>query len=196
MHVSRDVRRQLGRDGPADATGGGSEYDGVSASGDASNRLDRGRGRRRGRSGAVPGDGERDRSAEPRRGTNNHYIVGDNVYGVAVHVRAELPHVQHRRVSPAPTSWDVTFESDSPVRGQRHRLRVPDLHRRRGHVSDGDQPDLGISDPYELTQEQFDASVDAPEATEGVDQRLLGALHRRDRRLRGRLDGRLARRGR
>ena len=45
--------------------------------------------------------------------------------------------------------------------GQGDGVRQPDLHRRRGAVYlKATQPDLGITDPYELTQDQFDAAVD------------------------------------
>ena len=45
------------------------------------------------------------------------------------------------------------------VQGQDHGPGQPDPDRRRRAVSVKDAADLGITDPYELTQDQFDAAV-------------------------------------
>ena len=58
------------------------------------------------------------------------------------------------------------------------------------------KPDLGITDPYELTQEQFDAAVELLKQQSEMVERLLGAVHGRDRRVRRRLDGGRGPRGR
>jgi putative spermidine/putrescine transport system substrate-binding protein len=62
-------------------------------------------------------------------------------------------------VSPAPTSWDVTFEADSPYAGQVTAYDDPIFIADAAMYLMTHEPDLGITDPYELTQEQFDASV-------------------------------------
>ena len=64
-------------------------------------------------------------------------------------------------VTPAPDSWGAVFDEGLAVQGQGHGIRLADLHRRRRAVPLEDtQPDLGITDPYALDQEQFDAAVD------------------------------------
>ena len=63
-------------------------------------------------------------------------------------------------VSPAPTSWDVTFEADSPYAGKVTAYDSPIFIADAAMYLMATQPDLGITDPYELTQEQFDASVE------------------------------------
>ena len=64
-------------------------------------------------------------------------------------------------VKPAPNSWAAVFdEARAEVQGPGHRVRQPDLHRRRGAVPEGTQPELGIENVYELDQEQFDAAID------------------------------------
>jgi putative spermidine/putrescine transport system substrate-binding protein len=100
-------------------SGGGAEYDGVSASGDASNRLIAG-----GDVGAVDPQLFPDMAnvigpLNPEGGTNTaHYIVDDNVYGVPYMYGPNFLMYNSEEVSPEPTSWDVTFEADSPYAGK------------------------------------------------------------------------------
>ena len=55
---------------------------------------------------------------------------------------------------------DPRPEGGVAVQGQDQRLRRPDLHRGRRGVPEGAQPDLGIENPYELDEEQFNAAID------------------------------------
>jgi putative spermidine/putrescine transport system substrate-binding protein len=141
--------------------GGGAEFDGVSASGDASNRLIAG-----GDVGAVdpslfPEMENVIAPLNPDGGTNtDHYIVGDNVFGVPYMYGPNFLMYNTEEVSPAPTSWDVTFETDSPYAGKVTAYDSPIFIADAAMYLMATQPDLGITDPYELTQEQFDASVD------------------------------------
>jgi len=141
--------------------GGGSEYDGVSASGDASNRLIAG-----GDVGAVdpslfPEMENVIAPINPDGGTNtDHYIVDGNVYGTPYMYGPNFLMYNTEEVSPAPTSWDVTFETDSPYAGKVTAYDSPIFIADAAMYLMAHQPDLGITDPYELTQEQFDASVD------------------------------------
>ena len=141
--------------------GGGAEFDGVSASGDASNRLIAG-----GDVGAVdpslfPEMENVIAPLNPDGGTNtDHYIVGDNVFGVPYMYGPNFLMYNTEEVSPAPTSWDVTFEADSPYAGKVTAYDSPIFIADAAMYLMATQPDLGITDPYELTQEQFDASVD------------------------------------
>jgi putative spermidine/putrescine transport system substrate-binding protein len=141
--------------------GGGSEYDGVSASGDASNRLIAG-----GDVGAVdpslfPEMANVIAPINPDGGTNtDHYIVDGNVYGTPYMYGPNFLMYNTEEVSPAPTSWDVTFEPTSPYAGKVTAYDSPIYIADAAMYLMAKQPDLGITDPYELTQEQFDAAVD------------------------------------
>ena len=141
--------------------GGGTVYDGVSASGDASNRLIAG-----GDVGAIdtslfPQFANVIGPLNPDGGTNNaHYVVDGNVYGTPYMYGPNFLMYNTDKVSPAPTSWDVTFESDSPYAGSITVYDSPIYIADAAMYLMAHNPDLGITDPYELSQEQFDAAVD------------------------------------
>ena len=141
--------------------GGGTVYDGVSASGDASNRLIAG-----GDVGAIdtslfPEFANVIGPLNPDGGTNNaHYVVDGNVYGTPYMYGPNFLMYNTEEVSPAPTSWDVTFEADSPYAGQITAYDSPIFIADAAMYLMAHNPDLGITDPYELSQEQFDAAVD------------------------------------
>ena len=141
--------------------GGGSVYDGVSASGDASNRLIAG-----GDVGSIdtalfPAFADVIAPLNPDGGTNTeHYVVDGNVYGAPYMYGPNFLMYNTEEVSPAPTSWDVTFEPDSPYAGKVTAYDSPIFIADAAMYLMAHQPDLGITDPYELTQEQFDAAVD------------------------------------
>jgi putative spermidine/putrescine transport system substrate-binding protein len=140
--------------------GDGSVYDGVSASGNASNRLIEAKD-----VGAVdpalfPDLENVIAPLHPETGTNNaHYIVDGNMYGTPYMYGPNFLMYNTEVVDPAPTSWDVTFEADSPYAGQVTAYDDPIFIADAAMYLMTHQPDLGITDPYELTQEQFDASV-------------------------------------
>jgi putative spermidine/putrescine transport system substrate-binding protein len=142
-------------------SGGGAEYDGVSASGDASNRLIAG-----GDVGAIdpalfPEMENVIAPLNPDGGSDTrHYIVDGNVYGTPYMYGPNFLMYNTEVVTEAPTSWDVTFEADSPYAGQVTGYDAPIFIADAAMYLMAHQPDLGITDPYELTQEQFDAAVD------------------------------------
>jgi putative spermidine/putrescine transport system substrate-binding protein len=141
--------------------GEGGVYDGVSASGNASNRLIAA-----GDVGAVdpalfPDLENVIGPLHPETGTNNaHYVVDGNVYGVPYMYGPNFLMYNTDVVTPAPTSWDVTFEADSPYAGSVTAYDDPIFIADAAMYLMTHNPDLGITDPYELTQEQFDASVE------------------------------------
>jgi putative spermidine/putrescine transport system substrate-binding protein len=141
--------------------GGGSVYDGVSASGNASNRLIAG-----GDVGAVdpalfPDFPNVIAPLQPETGTNNsHYVVDGNVYGVPYVYGPNFLMYNTEVVTPAPTSWDVTFEPDSPYAGKVAAYDDPVFIADAAVYLKTHNPDLGITDPYELTQAQLDAAVE------------------------------------
>ncbi len=78
----------------------------------------------------------------------------------------------------APTSWDVTFEEMELPDGQSNKGRVQAFD---GPIYLADaalylkyhNPELGIDNPYDLTQEQFDAVVALLTSQRDTDQPLL-----------------------
>jgi putative spermidine/putrescine transport system substrate-binding protein len=140
--------------------GGGEVYDGVSASGNASNRLIEA-----GDVGAVdpalfPDLENVIAPLHPETGTNNsHYVVDGNMYGTPYMYGPNFLMYNTDVVDPAPTSWDVTFESDSPYAGSVTAYDDPIFIADAAMYLMATNPDLGITDPYELTQEQFDAAI-------------------------------------
>ena len=141
--------------------GGGTVYDGVSASGDASNRLIAG-----GDVGAInpslfPQFENVIRPLNPDGGTNTeHYVVDGNVYGTPYMYGPNFLMYNTKEVTPAPTSWDVTFETDSPYAGSITVYDSPIFIADAAMYLMAHNPDLGITDPYELSREQFDAAVE------------------------------------
>jgi putative spermidine/putrescine transport system substrate-binding protein len=141
--------------------GGGTVYDGVSASGDASNRLIAG-----GDVGAIdtslfPQFANVIGPLNPDGGTNNaHYVVDGNVYGTPYMYGPNFLMYNTEEVTPAPTSWDVTFEADTPYAGSITVYDSPIFIADAAMYLMAHNPDLGITDPYELSREQFDAAVE------------------------------------
>ena len=149
--------------------GGGSVYDGVSASGDASNRLIAG-----GDVGAVdpalfPEFANVIAPLVPETGTNNaHYVVDGSVYGTPYMYGPNFLMYNTEVVSPAPTSWADTFEADSPYAGFVTAYDSPIFIADAAMYLMATNPDLGITDPYELDQTQFDAAVDLLKTQAGI----------------------------
>jgi putative spermidine/putrescine transport system substrate-binding protein len=141
--------------------GGGTVYDGVSASGDATNRLIAG-----GDVGAVdpslfPDFANVIAPLNPDGGTNiAHYIVDGNVYGVPYMYGPNFLMYNTDVVKPAPTSWDITFDANSPYAGKITAYDSPIFIADAAVYLKAHNPDLGITDPYELTEDQLNAAVD------------------------------------
>jgi putative spermidine/putrescine transport system substrate-binding protein len=141
--------------------GGGSVYDGVSASGDASNRLIAG-----GDVGAIdtaifPEFANVIEPLNPDGGTNNaHYVVDGIAYGTPYMYGPNFLMFNTDVVSPAPTSWGDTWAADSPYAGSVTAYDSPIFIADAAMYLMATNPELGINDPYELDQEQFDAAVE------------------------------------
>lgn len=136
--------------------GGGSLYDGVSASGDATLRLIAG--------GDVAGidvnmfDNYSD--VMPSLQAPAHNTVDGVHYGVPYTWGPNVLMYNTDEVKPVPTSWDVAFETDSPYKGQVTAYDSPIYIADAALYLKTHQPDLGITDPYELTTEQLDAAIE------------------------------------
>jgi putative spermidine/putrescine transport system substrate-binding protein len=139
----------------------GGSYDGVSASGDASNRLIAG-----GNVAAVdpalfPDFANVIGPLNPDGGTNSsHYVVDGYVYGVPWMYGPNFLMYNTDVVKPAPESWDITFEPDSPYAGSITAYDSPIFIADAAMYLKAHNPDLAIDDPYELTPEQLDAAVE------------------------------------
>lgn len=136
--------------------GGGTVYDGASASGDATRRLIA--------SGDVaPVDvsqfSEYD-NVMPSLQSPAHNTVDDVHYGVPYMWGPNLLLYNTDVVDPAPTSWGVVFEADSPYAGKITAYDSPIYVADAALYLKATNPDLGITDPYELTRDQFDAAVE------------------------------------
>jgi putative spermidine/putrescine transport system substrate-binding protein len=135
--------------------GGGTLYDGVSASGDATNRL------------IANGDvASIDISQFPEYAdvmqslqAPAHNTVDGVHYGVPYMWGPNFLMYNTAVVNPAPTSWDVTFDPSSPYAGKVTAYDSPIFIADAALYLKTHQPDLGITDPYELTSAQLDAAT-------------------------------------
>jgi putative spermidine/putrescine transport system substrate-binding protein len=131
-------------------------YDGVSASGDASNRL------------IAAGDVSAvnlnliPNYANVFEGLKNkpHNTVGGVAYGVPHGRGANLLMWRTDVVTTAPDSWSVVFDPNSPYKGKVTAYDAPIYIADAAVYLMATNPDLKITNPYELDDAQFKASVD------------------------------------
>jgi putative spermidine/putrescine transport system substrate-binding protein len=130
-------------------------YDGVSASGDATNRLIAA-------GDVVPVDVQKLvpdwKDISPALQSPPHNTVGGLHYGVSYEWGADVLMYNTKVVKPAPTSWGVMFDGKSYA-GKVDAYDSPIYIADAAVYLKATQPDLKITDPYELTQPQFDAAV-------------------------------------
>jgi len=134
-------------------SGGGGQYDMVSASGDASLRLIYGKD-------VQPVDVSRIpdyKNFNPAFRSPPNNTVGGKHYGVSLQWGPNTLLYNTQKVKPAPKSWSVLYSSK-----YKGKITVPDnpiqiadaaLYLMKTNRS------LGIKDPYELNQKQMDAAV-------------------------------------
>jgi putative spermidine/putrescine transport system substrate-binding protein len=131
------------------------QYDGISASGDATLRLIAGGTVAPVNFDLIPN------YADVFAGLKNKpWNTVDGVgYGTPHGRGANLLMYNTDTFTTAPTSWDVMWNADSPAAGKisvyNSSIYIADaaLHLMQTN------PELGIADPYQLNQEQFDAAV-------------------------------------
>ena len=164
-----------------------SEYDGVSASGDASVRLiDAGARRRR----------------STRRSIKNYADLSPFLKDTEVQHerRQELRHSSRLGrqlpdvatptcVTTGPDSWSVVFDKASPYAGKVTAYDAPIYIADAALYLKSAQPDLGIDDPYSLNQAQFDAVGGPAQGSAHGHRRVLERLHQDAGRVRAGLDG-------
>jgi putative spermidine/putrescine transport system substrate-binding protein len=132
------------------------EYDVVSASGDASLRL------------IASGDVEPvNTDLIPNYADVYEFLkerdwnsVDGQEYGVPHGYGANLLMYRTDEVQPAPTSWEVVFEEDSPYAGKITAYDSPIYIADAALFLMHHQPDLGIEHPYALDEDQLAAAVD------------------------------------
>ncbi len=137
-------------------------FDLVTASGDASNRLISGGRVQEINIDLIPSYGEIDerlQNAPWHTVDGKHYGVpyssGQNILMYNTDVFGDQP----------PTSWDVVFEETTLPDGQSNKGRIQ-AYDGPIYIADAAlylmsaQPELGITNPYQLTREQFDASIE------------------------------------
>jgi putative spermidine/putrescine transport system substrate-binding protein len=134
-------------------TGGGGQYDMVSASGDASLRLVYGKDVQPVNVNLVPSWKKFFKAFQSP--PNN--TVGGQHYGISLQWGPNTLLYNTKKVKPAPTSWSAIY---SPK--YKGRVTVPNNPIQIADVAlylSKTQPSLGIKDPYELNQKQFDAAI-------------------------------------
>jgi putative spermidine/putrescine transport system substrate-binding protein len=133
--------------------GGGSQYDMVSASGDASVRLIRGGDVQPVNTDLIPDF----KSFIPQLQSPAHNTVEGRHYGVSLQWGPNVLLYNTKEVTQKPTSWKVLY--DAAYRG---KITVPDnpiqIADAALYLSKA-QPNLGIKDPYALTEAQLDAAA-------------------------------------
>jgi putative spermidine/putrescine transport system substrate-binding protein len=131
------------------------QYDGVSASGDATLRMIAAETVAPVNLALIPN------YENVFEGLKNqaHNTVDGVPYGVPHGRGANLLMYNTDTFSEAPTTWDPVWEADSPAAGKisiyNSSIYIADAALRLMNTT----PDLAITDPYQLNQEQFDAAV-------------------------------------
>ncbi len=131
------------------------DYDGVSASGDATLRL------------IYGGDvAEVDTSRVPNYATVSSFLKDrpwnskdGKMYGIPHGWGANVLMWNSDVVKPAPTSWSSVFEANSPYKGKITAYDSPIYIADAALYLMKTRPELKITDPYSLDQTQFDAAV-------------------------------------
>ena len=134
-------------------SGGGGQYDMVSASGDASLRLIYAGDVAAVNVGLVPGWKQ---FFNAFKSPPNNTVDGKH-YGISLQWGPNTLMYNTQKVKPAPRSWGAIY--DSKYKG---RVTVPNNPIQIADVAlylSKKQPGLGIKDPYELNQKQFDAVI-------------------------------------
>jgi putative spermidine/putrescine transport system substrate-binding protein len=133
--------------------GGGSQYDMVSASGDASLRLISGGNVAAMNVKLVP----EWQNFIPQLQSPRHNTVNGVHYGISLQWGPNTLLYNAKSVSSAPTSWDAIYSPKyrGAITVPANPIQIADAALYLSKI----QPSLGISDPYELTETQLDAAV-------------------------------------
>ena len=140
------------------------QYDGVSASGDATLRL------------IYGGDVAPVNTAlVPHYATISDFLkvkawnsVNGQMYGIPHGWGANVLTWNPAKVTTAPTSWGSVFDANSPYKGKVTAYDSPIYIADAALYLKTKQPDLKITNPYELDKTQFDAAVALLKAQRGI----------------------------
>jgi putative spermidine/putrescine transport system substrate-binding protein len=135
------------------AHGGGGQYDLVSASGDADLRLIYGGDVKPINIKLIP----QWKNFHPFLQNPAFNTIGGKHYGTSYEFGPNVLLYNTKNFTTAPTSWSVLYN-----KAYAGKITVPDNPIQIADAAlylSKTQPSLGISDPYELTQPQFDATV-------------------------------------
>jgi len=135
--------------------GGGTVWDGVSASGDATNRL------------IAHGDVAEVnvslisdfKNVIPTLQSPKHNTINGHHYGVPYMYGPNVLMYNTQVVKPAPTSWAPTWDPNSPYKGKVAAYDSPIFIADAALYLKTHQPSLHITDVYELTETQLMASI-------------------------------------
>ena len=85
--------------------------------------------------------------------------VNGQMYGIPHGWGANVLQWRTDKVKPAPNSWSVVFDPNSPYKGKLEAYDSPTYIADAAVYLMATQPDLGIKNPYALDQNQFDAAI-------------------------------------
>jgi putative spermidine/putrescine transport system substrate-binding protein len=131
-------------------------YDGVSASGDATLRLIAAGDVSPVNTNLIPNYADVFEGLKDQK----HNSVNGQMYGVPHGRGANLLMWRTDKVTPAPDSWGVVFDENSPYKGKVTAYDSPIYIADAALYLMKTQPDLGIKNPYALDDKQFQAAVD------------------------------------
>jgi putative spermidine/putrescine transport system substrate-binding protein len=131
------------------------EYDGVSASGDATLRLIHDGVVAPVNTALIPNYAD----VFPALKDRPHNTVDGKAYGVPHGRAANLLMWRTDKVSPAPDSWAVVWDKNSRYKGKITAYDSPISIADAALYLKATKPDLGITNVYELDQKQFDAAI-------------------------------------
>jgi len=133
--------------------GGGGQYDLVSASGDASLRLIKGGDVKPINIDLIPSW----KDFIPVFKSPPHNTVDGVHYGVSVQWGPNTLMFNTEKVKPAPTDWSILYspQHKGQITVPNNPIQIADAALYLSKT----KPDLGIKDPYELTKDQFDATI-------------------------------------
>jgi putative spermidine/putrescine transport system substrate-binding protein len=133
--------------------GGGGQYDMVSASGDATLRLIYGGDVRPVNVNLIPDW----KNFIPELKSPAHNTINGVHYGVSLQWGPNTLLYNTKTVKPAPTSWGVLYDpkNKGKITVPNNTIQIADAALYLSKT----KPSLGITDPYELTKPQFDATI-------------------------------------
>ena len=141
------------------------QYDGVSASGDATLRLIAGGDVAPVNTDLVPNYAD---VFDGAQGPAVELASTAQTYGIPHGRGANLLMWRTDKVKPAPDSWGAVFDENSPYKGKVTAYDNPIYIADAALYLKATQPDLGIDNPYELDDKQFKAAVDLLKKQRGI----------------------------